>query len=66
MNRPQSDRNHLACPKCKSTDLNFPGLRNNMRAVPEGVGEDDAEVASGAFSWKCKACKHEFVITIPN
>jgi rubredoxin len=63
----ENDRNQLACPNCKATDLDFKGLRNNMRAVGEEAGaEPDVEVVSETFSWKCKKCKHEFEITIPN
>ena len=34
----KNDRNHLACPKCKSIDLDFKGLRNNMRAEGDDGG----------------------------
>jgi len=64
---PENDRNLLACPKCKSTDLDFKGLRNNMRAEGEEAGaEPDIEVVSGTYSWKCKKCKHDFEITLRN
>jgi ribosomal protein L37AE/L43A len=54
----ENDRNHVACPKCKSTDLDFKGLRNNMRAEGEERGaEPDVEVVSATYSWKCKKCK---------
>jgi Zn finger protein HypA/HybF involved in hydrogenase expression len=63
----EDDRNHLACPKCKSTDLDFKGLRNNMRADgAEGGAEPDVEVVSATYSWECKKCKHDFKITIRN
>ena len=51
--------NHLACPKCKSTDLAFTGLKDNMRAQEEG-----GESVSGTYSWKCKKCNHDFEITV--
>lgn len=63
----ENDRNLLACPKCKSTDLDFMGLRNNMRVEgEEGGAEPDVEVVSATYSWKCTKCKHEFEITIRN
>lgn len=63
----ENDRNRLACPQCKSTDLDFTGLRNNMRAEgEEGGAEPDVEVVSTTYSWKCTKCKHEFEITIRN
>jgi hypothetical protein len=61
MSDQEDDRNHLACPKCKSTNLGFEGLRNNM--VDTGREE---RVVSGSFRWKFKKCGHEFEITIPN
>jgi len=67
MTKPENDRNKLACPKCKSTDLDFMGLRNNMRAKGEVSGaEPDFEVVSGTYGWKCKKCKYEFGVTIRN
>jgi hypothetical protein len=65
MSQPENDRNHLACPKCKSTDLDFQGLSNNMRADEPGKPEGSGGVSSGTYSWKCKKCKHEFGVTIP-
>ena len=63
----ENDRSHLACPKCNSTDLDFKGLRNNMRAEgEEGGAEPDVEVVSATYSWKCKKCKHDFEVTIRN
>jgi rubredoxin len=65
MSEEDSDRNRLACPKCKSTDLDFIGLRNDMRVgVVDESGEE--EVVSGTFRWKCKVCKHDFEITLPS
>jgi hypothetical protein len=62
-----NDRNCLACPKCKSTDLDLKGLRNNMRAEgAEGGAEPDIEVLSATYSWQCKKCKYDFEITIRN
>jgi hypothetical protein len=61
----ENDRNHLACPKCKSIDLDFKGLRNNSRAEGAAASQDQ-EAVSTTFSWKCKTCKHNFEVTIPN
>lgn len=67
MNEPDGDRNHLACPECKSTDLNFLGLHNNMRATGEKRGcSAEVEVVSGSYKWRCTSCDHEFVVTLPN
>lgn len=51
----ENDRNHLACPKCKSTGRDF-----------KRTSQHDVEVVSAAYSWKCKKCRHEFEITIRN
>jgi hypothetical protein len=61
MSTQESDKNHPACPKCKSTDLAFKGLHNKM----EGA-EPHVKAISATYSWKCQKCKHEFEITIPN
>ena len=66
-NEQENDRNLLACPKCKSTDLAFKKCRNNMRAEgEEGGAEPDVEVVSVTYFWKCEKCTHEFEITIRN
>lgn len=50
MSQQDDDRNHLACPKCKSTDLDFKRLCNNMRAPgEEGGAEPDTDVVSETF-----------------
>ena len=60
------NRNRLACPKCKSTELDFKGLRNNAESSGMPTTDPDAKVVSGTYSWQCKMCKHPFVVTIPN
>jgi len=61
MSGQENDRNHLACPKCKSTELDFQGLRNNIEGSTQ-----DPKVISATYSWQCTKCKHDFEVTIPN
>ena len=64
MSDPENDRNHLACPKCKSTELDFQGLHNNIRTAGAQPGtEPGSEVVSGSYKWTCRVCEHEFEVT---